>query len=377
MKIGIDASRLAVGKRTGTENYAYQITRRLVENSQHHFTLYFNGTPSSLQLHGLNLQKNTEICAIPFPRLWTHLRLSFEMARHAPERLFIPAHVLPLYHPRRSVVTIHDLGYLYYPEAHTFRARKYLDWSTRYSASKAHTVISISQATANDLIKHYGIDPAKIRVIPHGFDRDKFRPVLDPEQIADTRVRYGIEPGPYLLYVGTIQPRKNLERLLDAFATLVNDASFNYPARKQLQLVLGGKPGWLSEPIMAKAASLKMPSQIKVVGYVADNDLPALYSGAEAFVFPSLYEGFGLPALEAMACGTPVICSNAGSLPEVVGEAALLHPPQSVEEMGAVLRRLLLSDTLQDELRYKGLQQAEKFSWEKCTVQTLEAIERA
>jgi glycosyltransferase involved in cell wall biosynthesis len=298
------------------------------------------------------------------------------MARHAPDSLFIPAHVLPLYHPRRSIVTVHDLGYLYYPEAHTPRSRKYLDWSTRYSARNAHTVIAISQATANDLIKHYGIDRAKIRVIPHGYDRENFHPVQDPAQIADARARYGIEPGPYLFYVGTIQPRKNLERLLEAFAALVNDPSFGYPARKQLQLVLGGKPGWLSEPIMAKAASLKMDAQIKVVGYVADNDLPALYSGAEAFVFPSLYEGFGLPALEAMACGTPVICSNAGSLPEVVGEAAILHSPQSVEEIGAALRRLLLSDTLQAELRYKGLQQADKFSWEKCAAKTLEAIER-
>ncbi len=373
MNIGIDSSRLAVGKRTGTENYAYQVTRRLIENQQQNYTLYFNRPPSSLQLHGLTISDNVKIRSMPFPRLWTHLRLSREMLQHPPDALFVPAHVLPLIHPARSVVTVHDLGYLYYPEAHTANARRYLDWATRYSASKARMVICVSHATATDLTRHYAIDPAKIRVIPHGYDREQFKPVQDADLSAATRAKYGIAPGPYLFYVGTIQPRKNLERLMEAFAALINDPDFDYPARPQLQLVLGGKPGWLSEPIMARARELNLP-QIKIVGYVSDNDLPALYSGAEAFVFPSLYEGFGLPALEAMACGVPVVCSNAGSLPEVVGEAALTHHPLDTRAITWNLRRLLLSPQLQDELAIKGLKQAEKFSWDKCAAETLAAI---
>ncbi|NWJ44790.1 MAG: glycosyltransferase family 4 protein [Chloroflexi bacterium] len=374
MKIGIDASRLAVGKRTGTENYAYQVTRRIIENRQHDFALYFNKPPTSLQLHGLNLGKNVTTCAMPAPRLWTHTRLSFEMLIHAPDALFIPAHVLPLYHPLRSVVTIHDLGYLYHPEAHTPLSRMYLNWSTRFSALKSRLVISVSQATANDLERHYGISPEKIRVIPHGYDREQFKPIKDSSLIAYVRTKYNIEPGPYIFYVGTIQPRKNLERLMEAFAALVRDENFDYPARHQLQLVLGGKPGWMSEPIMQKAVALNLPEQIKLVGYVSDMDLPALYSGAEAFTFPSLYEGFGLPALEAMACGVPVICSNAGSLPEVVGDAALLHHPLDAKAIEWNLRRLLCNPQLRGEMINKGLRRAALFSWEKCADETLATL---
>jgi glycosyltransferase involved in cell wall biosynthesis len=375
MNIGIDASRLAVGKRTGTENYAYQVTRRLIEQRDRCFTLYFNTPPSSLQLHGLQLHENVKIRAIPFRRLWTHVRLSMEMSKHPPDALFIPAHVLPLYHPSRAVVTVHDLGFLYHPEAHTLSSRQYLDWSTRFSARNARLVIAVSQATATDLTRHYGIEPSKIRVIPHGYDRDQFKPVTDPDLIAYTRTKYNIEAGPYLFYVGTIQPRKNLVRLMEAFSLLLKDPTFDYPAKQQLQLVLAGKPGWMSEPIMRRAASIDVASQIKVVGYVSDNDLPALYSGAEAFMFPSLYEGFGLPALEAMACGVPVICSNAGSLPEVVGEAGMQHHPLDTQSITWHLRRLLLSSELRREKVAKGFTQADKFSWEKCAAQTLSAIE--
>lgn len=379
MRIGIDASRLNVARRTGTENYSWQITRGLLNlpTDTNHFTLYFNQPPAPSILQALNPRANIEIRAMPFPRLWTHLRLSREMVQNPPDVLFVPAHVLSLLHPRRSVVTIHDLGYLYYPQAHTRNSRLYLDYSTRFSAKQARHIIAVSYATRQDLIRHYGIEPDKISVVYHGYDQEHFRPVEDLAHIAVVRQKYQIEPGPYLLFVGTVQPRKNLSRLLEAFAQISHDAAFKheYPDYNNLQLVIGGKLGWLSEPITQRIEEFGLTKQVKLVGYVADKDLPALLSGAAAFVMPSLYEGFGLPILEAMACGTPIICSNAGSLPEIAGDAALLHHPLDTDALAWNLRLLLASPSLRAQLRIKGLARAQTFSWERCTRETLAILE--
>jgi glycosyltransferase involved in cell wall biosynthesis len=379
MRIGIDASRLAVGHRTGTENYALQVTRGLLRSGagKHQFTLYSNRALPAEVLEELDPQFDTQFLALPFPRFWTHVRLSAEMFWRPPSVLFVPAHVVPLKHPSRTVVTIHDLGYLYFPQAHTPRQRYYLDLSTRFSAQAAATVIAISQATKNDLVRHYNILPEKIRVIYHGYDKNFFRPTYDTEKFLAARMRYQIGAGPYLLYVGTIQPRKNLARLIEAFAHLVNDSAFAYPEREKLQLVLGGQRGWLSEPIVELVEKLKLGNRVIFTGYIADEDLPVLLSGATAFVLPSLYEGFGMGVLEAMACGCPVVCSNAASLPEVAGEAALLHHPLDQAALEAQLRRLLTNPDLQKELRRKGFEQVEKFSWEKCAAETLEVLEKS
>ncbi len=375
MKIGIDASRLAVGQRTGTENYAFQMIRGLVElaGQQDQFVLYFNQPPAPLVLHGLGLShNNVELRTIPFPRVWTHARLSFDLMRHPPDRLFIPAHVLPLLHPAHSVVTIHDLGYLYYPQAHTPNARRYLDLSTRMSARRARRVIAVSQATKTDLIRHYAIPAEKITVIHHGFDRQHYRPITDRQARQEARAHYGIGSGRFLLYVGTLQPRKNLIRLLQTFERLVVD-----PAFSDVQLVLGGKPGWLSQPILEQAALMqhRWPGRLLLPGYLSDQDLPALLSDATAFVFPSLYEGFGMPVLEALACGCPVVCSNSSSLPEVAGDAALYHHPLDTLALEDQIRRLLTQPELAHELRRKGFEQAAHFSWERCVEQTWQVLQ--
>ena len=373
MKIGIDASRLAVGQRTGTENYAFQLVRGLVETAGHQdqLVLYFNQPPPPLALHGLGLDQKVELRSMPFPRMWTHTRLSFEMLRLPPDRLFVPAHVLPLIHPAHSIVTVHDLGYLYYPEAHTPNARRYLDLSTRFSARQAERVIAVSHATKNDLIRHYNIRPGKISVIHHGYDRQHYRPVTDPATGKAVRERYGIGSGRFLLYIGTLQPRKNLVRLLDAFETLIETPEF-----EDVQLVLGGKPGWLSQPILQRASQVqeRRPGRLLLPGYLHDEAVPALLSEASAFVFPSLYEGFGMPVLEALACGCPVICSNSSSLPEVAGEAALYHHPLDTTALVDRLRQLLGNPQLAGELRQKGFEQAAHFSWERCVSQTWEVL---
>ncbi len=372
MFIGIDASRLAASQRTGTENYAFQITGGLLKlaSQQHRFILYFNKPPSSEIRHHFELCGRVEFKVIPLPRLWTHLRLSRELVQHPPQRLFVPAHVLPVFHPGSSVVTVHDLGYLYYPDSHTANSRRYLELSTRFSARQARRIIAISQATRLDLNRHYGISDEKIEVVYHGYDQQRFHPVEDPVMGQAVRARHGLGPGRFLLYVGTLQPRKNLLRLLAAFEAIKDEPEFN-----DVQLVLGGKPGWLSQPIIERAE--RWPGRVILAGYVPDTDLPALLNAASAFVFPSLYEGFGMPVLEALACGCPVVCSNSSSLPEVAGTAALYHHPLDTGALVACLRQVLTRPELAAQLRRQGPLQAAGFSWERCVEQTWQVLMRA
>jgi glycosyltransferase involved in cell wall biosynthesis len=371
MLIGIDASRSVAQKRTGTENYSLNLIRHLLAlQSDHRYRLYFNHPPT-YKLQTTTLRPSSEqacdLRVMPFPRLWTHLRLSWEMARCPPDLLFVPAHVLPIIHPRRSVVTVHDLGYLYYPEAHRFLDRLYLDLSTRHNARAATHLIADSSATKRDLVERYGTEPDKITVIYPGYEETVFQPVRDKEDIEAVKARYNIA-GDYILFVGTLQPRKNLTRLIKAFA----DLRF---AICDLRLVIVGKKGWLYEEIFQRVEALGLEGRVVFTDYVPEGHLPALLSGARLFAFPSLYEGFGLPVLEAMACGTPVVCSNASSLPEVVGDAALLVDPLDVGELAAAMERVLCDEQLRGELMRRGFEQAKNFSWERCARETLGVLE--
>lgn len=367
MLIGIDASRAAVRARTGTENYSLNLIRHLLAlESGHHYRLYLNRPPAS----GLfPMTADLELRVMPFPRLWTHLRLSWEMVGHPPNVLFVPAHVLPLVHPRSSVVTVHDLGYLYYPGAHRLLDRLYLDLSTHYNACTAGRVIAVSQATKDDLTQHYGIAPDKITVVYSGCD-ETMQPVEDDATIERVKARYGIQ-GDYILYVGTLQPRKNLERLLEAYAMVRKQAG-----RGEMPcLVIAGRRGWLYRQIFQRVERLGLETAVVFPGYVPQDDLPALLSGARLFVFPSLYEGFGLPVLEAMACGTPVLCSNSSSLPEVAGNAAFLVDPLYVDGMAEAMNRLLHDGGLRARLVERGLQRVRQFSWDRCARETLAVLE--
>ncbi len=297
---------------------------------------------------------------IPFPRLWTHLRFSWEMARRDPDLLFVPAHVIPLIHPR-SVVTVHDLGYIYHPQAHRPFDRLYLDLSTRFNVSVASQIIADSEATKNDLVKQYGVPEERITVVYPGCN-------LEPAETGWERVRERYHlPDRYILHLGTLHPRKNILRLLEAFQSLTRDFS-------DLHLVLAGKKGWLYEEILSKAEGLG--SRVHFPGYIASEDLPLLLRRARLFILPSLYEGFGFPILEAMAAGTPVVCSNASALPEVAGGAALLFDPHDVEAMRETTRRVLEDEALRAELVERGLERAKVFSWERCARETLRVLEK-
>jgi glycosyltransferase involved in cell wall biosynthesis len=363
MHIGIDASRAAVAARTGTEWYSLQVIRRLVMLDQENsYTLYSRAPlPAEIPLAPPRMAARV----MPFPRLWTHARLSWEMARRSPDVLWVPAHVLPLVHPRRSVVTIHDLGYLYHPASYLLRHRLYLRLSTAWSARAATHLITVSAVTKADLVREHGVRPDKVTVVYSGVDT-RFQPQVDQVVLTEVRQRYGI-PGPYVLYVGTLQPRKNLVRLVEAFSQVAQED-------ETLRLVLAGRKGWLYDDIFATVARLGLTDRVVFTGYVPDDDVPALMAGARLFVLPSLYEGFGVPVVEAMACGVPVVCANIASLPEVAGDAALLVDPTDVDALAAAIRRALTDDDLRRELIARGLRQAARFSWDRCAAETLAVL---
>ncbi|HEY74415.1 MAG TPA: glycosyltransferase family 4 protein [Thermoflexia bacterium] len=359
MLIGIDASRAVAARPTGTETYSRQLIQALLAlDSSHQFRLYFRTAPPADVFPGADARP------ISFPRLWTHARLSWEMARRPPDALFVPAHVLPLVHPRASLVTIHDLGYLHFPQSHPWRQRLHLDLSTRWSARAAAHLLADSEATKADLATHYGTPPAKITVAYPGYD-ETLAPVRDPAAIEAVKARYGIN-GDYFLYLGTLQPRKNLARLVAAFASL------------QLvpTLVLAGKRGWLYDALFTQARRLGLEGRVLFPGYISPEEKAALLSGALAFVFPSLYEGFGLPVLEAQACGCTVIASNTSSLPEAAGDGALLVNPTDTAAIGAAMQRVASDAALRDELVERGFANARRFSWAACAQSALDVIEQ-
>jgi len=363
--IGIDASRTVLARRTGTERYALEITRALTETDpDQRYVLYFNQPPPpDLLPRG----RNASWRVIPAPRLWTLGRLSVEMARRPPDVLFVPAHSLPPILPRASVATIHDLGYLHFPDEHPRATRWLRRLSNRWSAARASRVIAISKATRNDLVRYDRIGPAKIAIVHHGLS-PIFRPV-DGATVDAVRERHGLRD-PYLLFVGTLQPRKNLGRLLAAFDRIAE-------AHPTVTLALVGAIGWHSDRLREALGRMRARERVRVLGYVDDADLPALITGAVALAFPSLYEGFGLPALEAMACGTPVLASNTSSLPEVVGEAGLLVDPLDVDAIAAGLDRLILDAPLRQELGLRGIARAAKFTWRRAARETLAVLREA
>ncbi len=364
MLVGIDASRAVTHRPTGTEVYSQRVIEELLTlDSPHRFRLYLCTEPPD------HLFQDAELRVIPSPRLWTHTRLAWEMVRRRPDLLFVPAHVIPPVHPRLSLVTIHDLGYLHFPRAHPWRQRVYLDLSTRWNARVATHILADSEATRSDLVAMYGTPPHKITVSYPGTD-ESLLPVTDRSVIQAAKDRYRI-PGDYFLYIGTLQPRKNLRRLVDAYAELIGRLS-----ETSVHLVLAGKRGWLYDELFAHVEDLGLDGHIHFPGYVAEEDKAALLSGALGFVFPSLHEGFGLPVLEAQACRCPVVTSTTSSLPEVAGQGALLVDPREPAAIANAMGRLLREPGLVNQLVQRGLRNVERFSWGMCARRILDVIDQ-
>jgi glycosyltransferase involved in cell wall biosynthesis len=358
VRIAIDASRTTVRRVTGTEQYAIQLIRAIIRlNNQHHITLYFRDTPLPDLFPPSD---HVTYKVIRFSRVWTHLRFAAALWQDKPDVTFVPAHTLPFAFPGCAVVTVHDLGFKYFPEAHPLRQRLYLDWTTRYSARRASIILADSQATADDLTKFYGTPSEKIQVVYPGVEKPT------SGNLETMRQKYHL-PERYFLFIGTLQPRKNIARIVQAYR-LWKAAHPDNPT----ELVLAGGKGWLFDPTWVESIE-----GVHLTGYIDDADKGALYAGALALLFPSLYEGFGFPVIEAMHCGTPVIASNTSSLPELVGEAGLLVDPLNVDNIASAMSKLSDDETLRPTLREHSLVQTAIFTWEHAAQQTLNALELA
>jgi glycosyltransferase involved in cell wall biosynthesis len=293
----------------------------------------------------------SQICRLPYFPL--HNALSGAYLYHATE------HLLPLLRVP-TVMTVHDLIFERFPQHHTPTNRAFLRVAMPLFVRSATRIIAVSRHTASDLVSLYGVGPEKIHVIYEGIDT-RFRRATHA-QVKAVQARYNLQR-PYLLMVGTLEPRKNHRLALAALARL-KAQGYNH------QLVIAGGKGWLFKPISAAVASLGLSEDVVFAGYVPDGDLPALYTGADALLMPSLYEGFGFPMLEAMACGTPVICSRASSLPELAGNAALLIDPDDDESFVSAIRQVADNVESAASMRVQGLEQAARFTWEATAAQT-------
>jgi glycosyltransferase involved in cell wall biosynthesis len=357
--IGIDYT-AAIGQSAGIGRYTREMVKALAKADTHSAYRLFvadanaiDSPPPAPNFNWCTTRLNQRWLA----RLWYRLQLRLPVESwtgpldlfHQPD-FFLP----PVRTGTRTIVTVHDLSFERQPpdtimpgmEAHLKK------WVPR-SVQQADHVIAVSKATRQDLIELYQTPPEKITVLYHGVTPE-FQPITNPAQLAAVRQKYGLGNNPFILSVSTIQPRKNYQRLIRALAQI--DSSY--------ALVIAGGKGWGYEAVFEEVSRLGLEKRVHFPGFIADADLPALYSTASVFVYPSLYEGFGLPILEAMACGTPVVASNQSSLPEVVGEAGLLVDPYNVDAIAAAMSQLLHNPNLQQQLSSAGQQQAKNFTWD-------------
>jgi len=271
-------------------------------------------------------------------------------------------HLLPAIPGARTVFTLHDVAYLLYPQHHLLQNRLYLTAMMPRFLARADRVICVSENTRRDALRFYALPENKLVVIPEGVEAH-FKPITDPAQLEAVRRQHRL-PRRFILYVGTIEPRKNLRLLLEAYAVLRQSVP-------EVGLVIAGGTGWLYEGFFERLQTLALEQAVTLTGFVPEADLPALINCAEVFAYPSLFEGFGLPPLEAMACGVPVVASRTSSLPEVIGDAGVLLPPTDVLAWVNALSGLLANPSLRAELRRRGLRRAQQFTWQTAAQQTL------
>jgi glycosyltransferase involved in cell wall biosynthesis len=313
---------------------------------------------------------NYRVVQKSWPFFWTQIRFACEIWRDQPDVLWMPIQALPIFRRKslKTAITIHDLAFKYFPKDFEKKDFYKIDSFSDYAIRHSNKIIAISESTKKDILKFYPeIKAEKIRVIYHGFDKEIFSKDRNEEEEQILKDKLEIK-GDYILYTGAIQPRKNLVILIEAFESLKKSGAFTG------QLVLAGEKAWLSEKIIKNALESHFSQDIKLLGKVSFADLGVLYRGASVFAFPSLYEGFGLPILEAFASKIPVVCSHNSSLPEVAGDAALYFENNNAANLAQKIKQILENPELKNSLIQKGLTQLEKFSWEKCAKETLEFL---
>ncbi len=365
MRIGIDARMLAY-RRGGIASYISHLLPELagIDSDTDYLILRSRMDPTEREAGG-----NFRRAAVWTPchhRLerWT---LGIEVSRLWLDLLHSPDFIPPAFGARRFVVTIHDLNFLYYPQFLTRESRRYYNRQIEWAVRRADHILADSEATRTDLVTLLNVPPEKVTTVHLAAD-PAFRP-LPAVQVAATLSRYGLDRG-YLLFVGTLEPRKNLPGLLMAYRILLDRKEADVP------LVLVGGRGWLYEEIFAQVERLRLADRVRFLHNVPNEDLPALYNGAVLLAAPSFYEGFGLPPLEAMACGTPVVVSDRGSLPEVVGDAGVQVEPDEPERIAEGMAMVLRDPALGASLREAGLVQAARFTWQETARSTWEVYRR-
>ena len=355
--LGIDAHRATDRQKTGTEHYSFQIIQELLKiNSLFKIRLY-----SDKPIKGFT--GNFDHRVIHFPRLWSQVRLAVEMIVHRPNLLFVPAHTIPIIHPR-TVVTLHDLGFKYFPELYDPTELWYHNWSMNYAARHANHIIAVSEYTKEDLIKNYRIAPDRITVIYHGWNRMLYHPPDNTEKAKNKQLYER-----YLYYLGRLERKKNYLQLLKSFVELKK----LYP---DLKLVVSGKPGVGYEETRKFINQIdpKIRHDIIELGYTPDDQVAKLMREALVFVFPSQFEGFGLPLIEAMASGTPVVATKLTSIPEIAKGAGLLVKSAEPVNLVPAIKKLIDNSKLRNDLIQHGLKRANDFSWEKAGKQTMEVL---
>ncbi len=372
MLIGIDGNEANTGRNVGIGEFAYETLKEIegFDREDIDFRLYFKNKPLKTLPEE---RKGWEYIVFGPRKMWTQFALPVKLflERPKPDVFFTPSHYAPRLSPSPTVISIMDVAYLKFPEYFAERDLYQLKSWTAYSVKKASHIITISNSSKDDILKEYGVPTDKVSVVYPGI---KGITTLSPHIYAmnELKNKYSISDT-YVLSVGTLQPRKNTARLIEAFAKIKTSKDY---ANKALDLVVVGKKGWLYEEILAAPEKFGVVDSVKFLDFVSDEDLEQLYKNANCYVLPSLYEGFGLPVLEAMKYDCPVITSNVSSLPEAAGDAALFVDPTDVDAIAKNIRKLLEDKSLRQDLIKKGREQIKKFSWEKSAKETLAILEK-
>ena len=365
MKIAVDGYEANVSQRLGSSQVAYGVIRHIEKIDYKNEYIIFLPSPP---LGDLPKPRAGFSYKILRPKLlWSRIALPLALytARSKPDLIFSPTHYIPRFSPVKRIVTIFDLSFLHFPEMFNQKDLWQLKNWTKFSAENADHIVTISAFTKKDIISAYGVNKDKITVAYPGYDEEIFHPVSDQAKIKRVLNKYKIK-SPFIIYIGTIQPRKNLTRLIETFNRIITQDS-----NDNLQLLIVGKTtgegreGWMYQDILNTPQKFGMENRVIFTNYVPTLDLPYLLSGAIAFIQPSLWEGFGIPLLEAMSTGCPVLTSHVSSLPEVVGQAGLLFDPYSTDQMEQALRTVISDQALRRKLTRLGFLQVKKFSWEK------------
>ena len=364
LRIAIDYTS-AVNQNAGIGRFVRQLVRAVVANDPTDAFLLLHAAPNPGRVPTYPDGSNVAPRALRINERWSNIiwhrlqaPIPVDWLTGQVDLFHSPDFVLPPVRAARSILTVHDLAFLLYPECAEASLRAYLEKTVPRSVHRADYVVADSENTRNDVICLLGVPPERVTVVPGGVD-PVFKPVEDPARLAALRQTIGLdETTPYILFIGVIEPRKNLMGLIEAFDILKSRRLLPH------KLVVAGRRGWLSGGTMERAERSPHRADIIFPGFIPDGELPTLYSAAEAFAFPSHYEGFGLPVLEAMACGTPVVASRASSLPEVVGDAGMQIDPDDPERLASALELLALNPEMRADFGARGLERAAQFSWD-------------